>query len=68
MLKMMVLSGYLDAISNSTPILASILLFSIYAYIEEEEFKPSKAYSVLAYFNILVVELKMFSKFYLNLE
>ena len=55
--------GYLRALNDTiglmTPLLLAIVIFSVYAS-GDRDFKPSKVYVVLAYFNLLLVPVRLF--------
>ena len=56
--EMLHLRGHTDTIGSVSPIFLSVILFSAYFWINGE-LKPDKAYAVLAYFNLLVMPLRM---------
>ncbi len=57
-LKNAMFRSIIDTVINTTPLLISITIFSVYVAINED-LKPSKTYAVLAYFNLLLIPLRM---------
>ncbi|KRX00810.1 P-loop containing nucleoside triphosphate hydrolase [Pseudocohnilembus persalinus] len=50
--------AYIEEISNFTPVLISIIVFAIYV-LAGNDLKPSKAYTVISYFNLLMLPFRM---------
>ena len=51
---------WVDVVMNMIPILASIIIFAVYAAVEgEKALTPAKVYSVLSLFNLIATPLRL---------
>ena len=57
--KTAVLRSFAELITSVVPISISIIIFALYETVRNEELTPAKAYSVLAYFNLMQIPLRL---------
>lgn len=68
LMKSQILRSLIEVSMNVTPLMISILLFSLYG-VFYDDFTPQKAYTVLSLFNLLLIPLRMITvslMFFLN--
>lgn len=59
-MKVLMVRTYVEVLMNMLPIIASIIIFAVYAAIEgEDNLTPAKVYTVLSLFNLISVPMRL---------